>query len=41
MSIQIEYEATFTNINKDKMRKRLKDAGAHLERSEFLLNNEL
>lgn len=36
MSMQIEYEATFTNIDKDKMRKRLKDAGASLERSEFL-----
>lgn len=34
--MQIEYEATFTNIDKDEMRARLRKAGATLERSEFL-----
>ena len=36
MSIQIEHEATFTNIEKDKMRKHLKDVGAILIRPKFL-----
>lgn len=34
--MQIEYEATYTNINKDEVRSRLKDAGAKLLRPEFL-----
>lgn len=34
--MNIEYEATFININKDEMRKRLKKAGALLVRSEYL-----
>ncbi|MFA6301044.1 MAG: CYTH domain-containing protein [Candidatus Paceibacterota bacterium] len=34
--MQIEYEATFPNINKDEMRERLKKAGALLVRPEFL-----
>lgn len=33
--MEIEYEATFTNIDKDKMRNKLKEAGAILERNEF------
>ena len=32
----IEYEATFTEVNKNKTRKKLKNAGAKLLRSEFL-----
>ncbi|MFA5184732.1 MAG: CYTH domain-containing protein [Patescibacteria group bacterium] len=32
----IEYEATFTNINKDEMRARLRQAGANLIKPEFL-----
>lgn len=36
MDMQIEYEATFENIDKDEMRARLKKAGAKLERPEFL-----
>ena len=34
--MNIEYEATFLNVNKDKIRKRLKKAGAKLIRPEFL-----
>ncbi|MCX6762561.1 MAG: hypothetical protein NT093_02140 [Candidatus Moranbacteria bacterium] len=34
--MQIEYEATFENIDKEEMRERLKKAGAKLVRSEFL-----
>lgn len=34
--MQIEYEATFENIDKNEMRERLKKAGAKLERPEFL-----
>lgn len=34
--MKIEFEATFTNIDKDEIRNRLKKAGAVLERPEFL-----
>lgn len=34
--MQIEYEATFANIDKDEMRARLQDAGAELLKPEFL-----
>ena len=34
--MDIEYEATFVNINKDEIRKRLKDSGAKLIKPEFL-----
>lgn len=34
--MQIEYEATFENINKEEVRQRLKKAGAELLRPEFL-----
>ena len=34
--MEIEYEATFPNINKDAIRERLKKAGAKLLRPEFL-----
>ncbi len=34
--MQIEYEATFANINKDEVRNRLAAAGAKLARPEFL-----
>lgn len=34
--MQIEYEATFININKDEIRKKLKDVGAKLVRPEFM-----
>lgn len=34
--MQIEYEATFSNIDKDKIRGKLKSAGAKLVRPEFL-----
>lgn len=34
--MQIEYEATFENVDKDEMRKRLEKAGAKLVRPEFL-----
>jgi len=34
--MNIEYEATFTNINKDEVRERLKAAGAKLVKPEFL-----
>ncbi len=34
--MQIEYEATFTNIDKQDMRAKLSDAGAKLEREEYL-----
>ena len=34
--MNIEYEATYTNINKDSIRKRLSEAGADLIRKEFL-----
>lgn len=33
--MQIEYEATYTNIDKDEVRSRLKEAGATLARSEY------
>jgi adenylate cyclase class 2 len=35
--MHIEYEATFTQINKDQMRKKLKDLGAKLIKPEFLM----
>jgi len=35
--MQIEYEATFTNINKDEMRVKLQAAGAKLVRPEYLM----
>ena len=34
--MEIEYEATFLNINKDIIRKKLKEAGAKLKKPEFL-----
>ena len=34
--MEIEYEATFPNINKDEIRKRLEKAGAILIRPEYL-----
>jgi adenylate cyclase class 2 len=34
--MDIEYEATFTNVDKDDVRSRLRQVGAALERSEFL-----
>ncbi len=34
--MQIEYEATFLNIDKDEVRRKLKNAGAELIRPEFL-----
>ena len=34
--MQIEYEATFTNVNKDAVRKKLKTVGAKLIKKEFL-----
>lgn len=34
--MNIEYEATFPNINKDEMRQKLKDVGALLVKPEFL-----
>ena len=34
--MQIEYEATFPDINKDEIRKKLKSAGAELVKPEFL-----
>lgn len=34
--MQIEYEATFINVNKDEIRSRLKNAGAILVKPEFL-----
>lgn len=34
--MDIEYEATFANVNKDEMRERLKKAGAKLLRPEYL-----
>jgi len=34
--MNVEYEATFLNIDKDEIRKRLKDAGAKLIKPEFL-----
>ena len=34
--MQIEYEATFINIDKDEMRKKLKSAGASLIKPEFM-----
>lgn len=37
MDIEIEYEATFTNIDKDDIRSRLKNAGAILVKPEFLM----
>ncbi len=37
MDIEIEYEATFLNINKDEIRTRLKKAGAALIKPEFLM----
>jgi len=35
--MNIEYEATFTNINKDQIRAKLKEAGVKLVKPEFLL----
>jgi adenylate cyclase class 2 len=37
MSINIEYEATFANVNKDDIRQRLKEAGAILVKPENLM----
>jgi hypothetical protein len=34
--MNIEYEATFTNVNKEKVREILKDKGGELIRPEFL-----
>ncbi|MCP6717994.1 MAG: hypothetical protein KJI70_00400 [Patescibacteria group bacterium] len=34
--MKIEYEAKFTNIDKDEIRLKLKNIGANLIRSEFL-----
>ncbi|MCA9360300.1 CYTH domain-containing protein [Candidatus Nomurabacteria bacterium] len=34
--MQIEYEATFANIDKDAIRNKLKEAGAKLEKAEFM-----
>ena len=38
--MQVEYEATFADINKDEMRGRLREAGAKLVRPEFLQKRE-
>lgn len=35
-TMQIEYEATFTNVDKDEIRKRFRQAGAELIRPEYL-----
>ena len=35
-AMQIEYEATFQDINKDELRRKLKDNGAELVKKEFL-----
>ena len=35
--MNIEYEATFTGINKDDIRTRLKNIGANLIKPEFLM----
>lgn len=35
--MQIEYEATFTNVNKDEVRNKLKEVGAKLVKPEFLM----
>lgn len=35
-NMQTEYEATFTEVDKEEMRNRLKEAGAILEKAEFL-----
>lgn len=35
-NMQVEYEATFANINKDEMREKLRLAGANLVKPEFL-----
>jgi adenylate cyclase, class 2 len=37
--MEVEYEATFENINKDEVRQKLKDAGATLVRPEFDRHN--
>ena len=34
--MEIEYEATFTNINKEHIRQKLSSIGATLEREEYL-----
>jgi adenylate cyclase class 2 len=34
--MKIEYEATFSNVDKDKIRSKLSEVGAKLERPEFL-----
>jgi len=39
--MNIEYEATFTQINKDEMRKKLKQAGAKLIQPEFLMKRNV
>ncbi len=39
--MQIEYEATFTNIIKDEIRTRLKNAGATLVKPEFMQRREV
>lgn len=39
--MKIEYEATFININKDEIRKKLKEIGASLSKPEFLQRREV
>ncbi len=39
--MNIEYEATFTKINKDEIRKKLKEVGAKLIRPEFLMKRHV
>jgi adenylate cyclase class 2 len=39
--MNIEYEATFTKINKDQMRQKLKKAGAKLIKPEFLMRRHV
>jgi len=36
--MQVEYEATFANIDKDEVREKLKSIGAQLVRPEFMQN---
>lgn len=38
--MEVEYEATYENINKDEMRERLKSAGAELVRPQFHRHNK-
>lgn len=39
--MQVEYEATFVDVDKDEVRARLKKAGAKLERPEFLMTRRV